>query len=126
MSSSMTSFRSSSTTSTDATASLLAIHAVCRPLADDEPMPQSEMTAEKKLMAESLLEEIKMMLGWVLDTRRLMISLTMEKYLGWAAGIYFALIVETCRHEQLNTMVGRLNHVYFIIALARHFMSRLR
>ena len=40
-------------------ASLLAIHAVCRPVAVCEPIPRNELTAEKKLIAESLLEEVK-------------------------------------------------------------------
>ena len=107
-------------------ASLLAIHAVGRPVASNEPVARDELTAEKKLIAESLLEEVKTVLGWTLDTRRLLIGLTMEKYSTWAAAVYFYLIVESVRYEELETLVGRLNHVCFVIPLARHFMSRIR
>ena len=101
-----------------AAASLLAIHAVCRPVSVCEPVPRNELTAEKKLIAESLLEEVKTTLGWLLDTRRLLISLNMEKYSAWAAAIIFILITESCGYEDLETLVGRLNHVCFIIPAA--------
>jgi hypothetical protein len=107
-----------------AAASLLAIHAVCRPvLAVCEPIPRNKLTAKKKLIAESLLEEVKMTLGWLLDTRRLLISLTIEEYSAWAAAIIFTLITESCGYNDLETW---LNHVCFVIPVARHFMSRLR
>jgi hypothetical protein len=107
-------------------AALLAIHTVGRPLAKVEPVERDELTAEKKLIAESLLEETKTTLGWTLDTRRLLISLTMEKYSAWAATILFVIITERISYAVLETLVGRLNHVCFLIPTARHFMSRLR
>jgi hypothetical protein len=109
-----------------AAASLLAIHAVCRPVAVREPIKRNELTAEKKLIAESLLEEVKTTLGWLLDTRQILISLTLGKYSEWAAAIIFILITEYCGYDDLETLVRRLNHVCFVIPFARHFMSRLR
>jgi hypothetical protein len=106
--------------------SLLAIHAICRPVAVCGPIKRNELTAEKKLIAESLLEEVKTTLGWLLDTRRLLISLTLDKYSEWAAAIIFILITESCGYDDLETLVGRLNHVCFVIPVALHFMSRLR
>jgi hypothetical protein len=109
-----------------AAASLLAIHAVCRPVAVYEPIPRNKLTAEKKIIAESLFEEVKATLGWLLDTRRLLISLTIEKYSAWAAAIIFILITKSCGYDDLETLVGRLNHICFVIPVAQHFMSRLR
>jgi hypothetical protein len=65
-------------------------------------------------------------LGWLLDTRRLLISLTLDKYSEWAATIIFILITESCVYDDLETLVGQLNHVCFVIPVAQHFMSRLR
>jgi hypothetical protein len=65
-------------------------------------------------------------LGWLLDTRRLLNSLTLDKYSEWAAATIFILITKSCGYDDLETLVGRLNHVCFIIPVARHFMSRLR
>lgn len=84
------------------------------------------MTAEKKLIAESRLEEVKTTLGWLLDTRRLLIGLPMEKYSSWAAAVWVMLLTASCHYESLDTLVGRLNHVCYVIPQARHFMSRLR
>jgi hypothetical protein len=67
----------------------------------------------------------KMTLGWLLDTCRLIIGLIMEKFAAWLASIHFMVIVEAFSYDELETLVGRLNHVCFIIPLARHFMSRL-
>ena len=61
-----------------------------------------------------------------MDTCRLLLRLTMDKYSAWSASIHFMLSVATCEYKDLDTLVGRLNHVCFIIPLARHFMSRLR
>ena len=109
-----------------AAASLLAIHAVCRPVAADEPILRDELTAEKKLIAESLLEELKTTLGWALDTRRLLVGLSDEKLQAWLASVIFMLIVGYTSYAELDTLVGRLNHVCFVVPQARHFMSRLR
>jgi hypothetical protein len=63
-----------------AAASLLTIHAISRPVAGCEPVQKNEMTAEKKLIAESLLEEVKTTQGWMINTRCLLIGLSMDKY----------------------------------------------
>jgi hypothetical protein len=108
-----------------AASSLLAIHTVGRPVVSQAPVPRNELTAEKKLIAESLLEKVKTTLGWLLGTRRLLIGLTMEKFAAWSASIHFMVIVGACSYNNLETLVGRLNHICFIIPLAQHFMSRL-
>jgi hypothetical protein len=108
-----------------AAASLLAIHAVCRPVAVREPIKRNKLTAEKKLIAESLLEEVKTALGWLLDTCRFLISLTLNKYSEWAVAIIFILITKSCSYHDLETLVGWLNHDCFVITAARHVMSRL-
>jgi hypothetical protein len=95
-------------------------------VSSSEPVPRDELTAEKKLIAESPLQEVNTTLGWILDTRRLLISLTMTKSSRWSASIYFMVITGECRFDDLESLVGRLNHVCFIIPQARHFMSRLR
>lgn len=60
-------------------ANLFSIHIVERPLATIEPIPREEMACIKKLLAEGALSEIKITLGWEIDTRRLLIRLTNEK-----------------------------------------------
>jgi hypothetical protein len=56
-------------------APLLAIDACSRRRAPDEPILHYNMAARHKLNAEGFLEETKMILGWMWDFRRLIISL---------------------------------------------------
>jgi hypothetical protein len=42
----------------------------------------------------------------------------MEKFVAWLAPIHFMVIVEACSYNELEMLVGCLNHVYFIILLA--------
>ena len=53
----------------------LVIHLVTRPLADDEPIPRKAMLEADKLQAEGAPVEEQRVLGWIVDTRRLIISL---------------------------------------------------
>jgi hypothetical protein len=61
--------------------SKLVIHDVGRPVVLQDPvLPWNELTAEKKLTAESILEEVKTTLGWILDTHWLIIGLTLDQF----------------------------------------------
>ena len=62
---------------------LLAINVLARPLADNEPIPRETMEALKKLLAEAGPEEIKIILGWIFNTRKLLISLPGSKAIAW-------------------------------------------
>jgi hypothetical protein len=55
-------------------------------------------------------------LGWSLNTRLLLILLPDDKHEAWSTNI-IAIVALT---------IGRLNHVGYIIPLARHFLNRLR
>jgi hypothetical protein len=41
------------------------------------------MEARNKLEAEARLEELKTILGWILDTRRLLMQLLNNKFVAW-------------------------------------------
>ena len=51
------------------------------PLDLNEPIPRETMEAMKKLEAEALLQEIKMILGWEINFRRLLIKLPENKFI---------------------------------------------
>lgn len=109
-----------------AAAVLLAIHAVARPLAADEPIPRDDLASIKKLLAEGGLAETMTLLGWTLDLRRLRVALPDDKFMAWTATIDSILAVGVATKEELETLVGRLNHVGFVVPAARHFLSRIR
>jgi hypothetical protein len=110
-------------------ATLLAIEAVGRP--NDGTCPSASITRENlvsldKLHAEAGLSETKILLGWELDTRRLTVKLTQEKYDTWTKQIRDILASNgKTTKKVLESLIGRLNHAATIVPTARHFLSRL-
>ena len=109
-----------------AAATLLAIHSISRPVSDDEPLPRDDMASIKKLLAEGTPAEVACLLGWDADTRRLLLSLPHDKFLAWSKDMQRLLQHGKATRAELDTLVGRLNHVGYIIPAARHFLSRIR
>ncbi len=68
-------------------APLLAFDTCSRPLHENEPNPQETMEAINKLESEALLEEQKVILGWLVDFRRLLIRLPENKFVAWLEAI---------------------------------------
>jgi hypothetical protein len=58
----------------------LAIRTFTRPLDANDEIPRNDIISLKKFQAEAWLEETKTVLGWVLNTRTLQISLPIDKY----------------------------------------------
>ncbi len=107
-------------------AALLAIHATVRESHPDDPSPREFMESRAKLTAEAGLTELKTILGWVFDFRRLIISLPYNKYQAWSNNIREILSRDKSTSKELETLVGRLGHVGTIIPMVHHFLSRLR
>ena len=79
----------------------------------------------KKLQAEGQMEEIKTVLGWTLDTRHLLISLPESKVTAWKSNIMTMIAHASATTKELDTMLGQLNQVGFIIPMMRHFLNCL-
>ena len=105
---------------------LLAIHIVARPLQTDEPIPRVGMIAIAKLLAEGAMEETKVILGWLFDTRRLTISLTEHKFVAWSNKLKTIKDRKTSDHDELDTILGQLTHVATVMPQLLHFLGRLR
>jgi hypothetical protein len=105
----------------------LTVHVANRPNAGpDKPVLRRENLSGPKLEAEGTPAEIQIVLGWELDTRRLLIQLTFDKFVAWSSDISSVLQAGRATMAELQTLVGRLNHVSYVIPLARHFLGRLR
>jgi hypothetical protein len=110
-------------------ATLLALEAVGRPT--DNHLSSAAITRDNlvsldKLRAEAGLSETKTLLGWELDTRRLTVQLTQEKFDTWTKQIRDILAANGKTSKKvLESLIGRLNHTASIVLTARHFLSRL-
>jgi hypothetical protein len=89
-----------------------------------EPVLRNHLASVSKLLADGRLEEVKTILGWTLDTRRLLLSLQTDKHKLWSAGIRKMITDKSSRGDKLNT-VGRLKDVSFTIPAAQHFLGRI-
>ena len=107
-------------------AALLAMHIIGRPCDDDEALPRKDLTSLSKLIAEGRMEELKIIIGWLLDTRRMSIALPEHKFIAWVRQLQDLIDNEGATYRDLDQLIGRLNHVGYIIPNARHFLSRLR
>jgi hypothetical protein len=64
-------------------ATLLATNVSACPKHISEPIPREDFEALNKLSAEAGLKEQKTVLGWLIDTRHLFLSLLDNKFVAW-------------------------------------------
>ena len=70
--------------------------------------------------------EQKPVLGWLLHTKRFRILLPVEKAMDWMSQIDVTLKRGTKNEVKMNSTVGRLSHVGYIIPQGRYFLNILR
>ena len=112
---------------------LRAVHAIplmCyilfRPVHKSEPLERSDIIGTAKLIAEGGLSEVKTFLGWIIDTRRMRVSLPKLKALKWINEIDQVLETDKVNAKTLEKLLGKLNHAAFVIPFSRYFLNRTR
>jgi hypothetical protein len=110
-------------------AALLAMECIGTPITSNGAtsiIVRDNIVSLDKLKAEAGLSEVKILLGWELDTRRLTVRLTQEKYVTWTNQLRGIISANGRTSKKvLESVIGRLNHTASIIPIARHFLSRL-
>ena len=104
----------------------LALHLLVRPNNDDEPIARNEILAADKMQAEGCPSEEMRVLGWLLDTRRMLIKLPSDKFLNWSKAVDKMLEAKTCTFNEIDSLLGKLTHATKGIPLARYFTKRMR
>jgi len=103
----------------------LAVRSLSRPNSIHDIVPRKDIISVKKLRAKGQLSEIKTVLGWVINTRSLLISLPEHKVSDWLRDIDTIILARKVHFTVLESVMGRLNHVACILNPMRHFMGRL-
>jgi hypothetical protein len=83
------------------------------------------MEARNKLQAEAGLEEQKTVLGWLLDTWRLLVQLPKSKFVAWTNLIKMVIQQGTMTAKKVESIIGRLGHLRMAIPFVHHLLSRL-
>jgi hypothetical protein len=84
------------------------------------------MEAWNKLQAEAGLEEWKTILGWLLDTRCLLVQLPKNKFVDWTNLINTIIQRETTTAKEVESIIKQLGHLGMAIPFVHNFLSRLR
>jgi hypothetical protein len=79
----------------------------------------------KKYRAEGRMEEQKTVLGWIVNTRTLKISLPPHRHLKWSQEIQKLLNQQKVKSKQLEAILERLNHVACIYNPMFHYLGRI-
>ena len=104
----------------------LAIHIFGRLLASNEPISGDDLISQTKIISDGTLGEIKLVLGWLIDTRRFTIRLPDEKFQSWTFQIKHILKIGSVSLVKLESLIDRLNHADFVMPKSRHYLNLLR
>ena len=104
----------------------LAVDTVFRSENKDDPLPRPPAASIKKLKAEGLPDETKIVLGWLINTRLFRIFLPIDKASFWIIDLKSILRKDKVNAKFLERNIGRLNHAGYILPTGRYFLNRLR
>ena len=77
-------------------------------------------------MANGGLSEMKTILGWLSNFRTLTVSLPEHKYIAWLNEMRQMIRSRRTTKKQLESLIGRLGQVGYIIPWVYHYLSQLR
>jgi hypothetical protein len=113
-----------------ALAPLLALDVIARPNTDHEPLKRDAMLSIDKAQAEGTPTERLTILGWMIDTRKLEISLPDEKFQDWSTELTTIITAakkgHPIKHKTIEKMLGRLQHAALVLTEGNHFLNRIR
>ena len=102
------------------------MHAIAHNAESKTFLPRQNFIAEDKNIAEGAPEEVKTILGWVLNTRELLIKLPQHKHKAWSAQLESFQSRKTANSKHLQSLLGRLEQIAIIIPMFGHFLNNIR
>lgn len=83
----------------------LAIHALAHPLDPSEKIPRKDIISLNKFATEGQMEQTKVILGWLLNTRWMSISLPTDKQNRWVSDIDKLISAPRVKHKNIETTI---------------------
>ena len=111
-------------------AAAIALELLFRPSSNNEEVKRNTILSLKKLLAEGGQEEIRVILGWLINSREWNIKIPHEKAIRWMSDI--DELIEKGLHrrkvtrKEIESVLGKANEASFIVKELRFFFSRLR
>ena len=101
----------------------LALFVSMWPLSKKEPVPHKETLSLPKLKAEGTPSEMMMVLGWWLDTRRLLLRLPDDKFHNYSKEVQEILDQGKVNGKDLESIIGKFVHASYAVPLSRHYLN---
>ena len=107
-------------------AACTVIHAMAHKAKGPTHLTRQEFIADDKNEAEGAPEEVKVCLGWCINTRSLTVSLPQHKFTAWDADIANIITRKSTNNLHLEKILGRLEHVAAVVKPMGHFLNNIR
>ena len=108
------------------TAPCTVIHAIAHKAVGNTHIQRQDLISDEKNEAEGAPEEIKICLGWTLNTRKLLVSLPSHKYQAWNTQVEEIITAKSVNYKTLESVLGRLENVAIIVKMFGHFLNNIR
>jgi hypothetical protein len=105
---------------------LLPIEVAARPNDLNEPIPCEKMVAKDSLTVEGGILETKIILGWHFNFQTLTVTIPEYKHIMWLQEIQLMIQMRKTTKKTLESMIGHMGHIGFVIPWVYHFLSHLR
>jgi hypothetical protein len=89
-------------------------------------IPRQDFIADDKNEAEGAPEEVKVTLGWELNSRSLLVKLPFHKFKAWTSQVDSFISRKSSNSKDLQSVLGRLENVAIIIPMFGHFLNNIR
>ena len=105
----------------------LAVHTIYRPVDVMEHTARDDALSLRKIAGNGTPSEQKVVLGWLICTRLFRVFLPQEKAIFWSSEIQNLLDCnKRIQAKTIERIIGKLNHLGFIIPHSRYFLNRIR
>lgn len=99
------------------------IHAISNNPESKNYILRDNMIEAETCLAEGALAELRICLGWALDTRRLLVVLPEHKCKAWINDLKKVIRRKTTNYCDLKSPIGKLENVIIMIKMMGHFMN---
>ncbi len=93
---------------------------------ESKNIKRKDIVSYDKREAEGAAEEEKIYLGWLLNTRNLLVKLPNHKSTAWRSQISSLLEKKTVSNKELQSILGRMENVAQIMTPLGYFLSNIR
>ena len=93
---------------------------------NDAFLSREDMVAIDKCVAEGAPAEVRICLGWQMNTRALLVSLPSHKCTAWSSQVNNFIIRKTAKYDEITSVLRRLENITIILRMGAHFLNNFR